>query len=54
MATPEVVEQVRKACVARLFSGRDDASWEAIRQALQKLEGMAEEVVCRPVHARGG
>ncbi len=41
MATPEEIERVRQGCIARLFSGRDDASWEEIGEALRSLEGIA-------------
>ena len=41
MATPEEIEQVKQGCIARLFSGREDASWEEIGEALRFLEEIA-------------
>ena len=42
MATPEMIKQVKQGCIARLFSGREDASWEEIGEALRFLEEVGE------------
>ena len=42
MVTPEVVEEVRRGCVERLFTGQNEASWEEIATALHAVSEAAD------------